>query len=69
MAKIEELARAVEFGRAKLVPGLVQESIEEGNPLWEMENVFLTPHIAGSQGDECHRMAEYMREEFLAFTI
>lgn len=44
------------------------EPIEEGNPLWEMENVFLTPHIAGSQGDECHRMAEYMREEFLAFT-
>ena len=44
------------------------EPIEEGNPLWEMENVFLTPHIAGSQGDECHRMAEYMLEEFLAFT-
>ncbi len=43
------------------------EPIEEGNPLWEMENVFLTPHIAGSLGDECHRMAEYMLEEFRAF--
>lgn len=43
------------------------EPIQEGNPLWEMENVFLTPHIAGSQGDECHRMAEYMLEEFVAF--
>lgn len=38
MAKIEELARAVEFGRAKLVPGLVQESIEEGNPPLEVLN-------------------------------
>ena len=44
------------------------EPIQEGNPLWEMENVFLTPHIAGSQGDECYRMAEYMLEEFVAFT-
>jgi len=38
MAKIEELARAVEFGRAKLVPGLVQESIEEGNLPLEVLN-------------------------------
>lgn len=45
------------------------EPIEEGNPLWEMENVFLTPHIAGSQGDECYRMAVYMIEEFSAFAI
>lgn len=44
------------------------EPIEEGNPLWDMENVFLTPHIAGSQGDECHRMAEYILEEYRAFT-
>ena len=44
------------------------EPIEEGNPLWDMENVFLTPHIAGSQADECYRMAEYMLEEFSAFT-
>ncbi len=43
------------------------EPIQEGNALWEMENVFLTPHIAGSLGDECHRMAEYMLEEFRAF--
>ena len=25
---------------------------------------FLTPHIAGSFGDETHRMAEYMIEEY-----
>ena len=40
----------------------------EGSPYYTYENIFLSPHIAGSQGDECHRMAEYMREEFLAFT-
>ena len=44
------------------------EPIEEGNPLWDLENVFLTPHIAGSQGDECYRMAEYMLEEYRAFS-
>ncbi len=31
MSKIAELARAVEIGKAKLVPGLVQEALDEGN--------------------------------------
>ncbi len=44
------------------------EPIQEGNPLLELENVYLTPHIAGSQADEVHRMAEYMIDEFKAFT-
>ena len=30
MSKIEELNHAVEIGRAKLVPGLVQECLDEG---------------------------------------
>lgn len=34
------------------------------SPLWDMPNVFLTPHIAGSLGKECHRMGEYMAEEW-----
>jgi phosphoglycerate dehydrogenase-like enzyme len=33
------------------------------SPLWTLENVILTPHIAGSQGQECRRMARYMVEE------
>ena len=37
------------------------------SPLYTMENVFLTPHIAGSIGHEVHRMAEYMYEEYCAF--
>lgn len=44
------------------------EPPHEDSPFWDLENVFLTPHIAGSQSDECHRMAEYMFEEYLALT-
>lgn len=35
-----------------------------GSPLWEMPNVFLTPHIAGSLGRECRRMGRAMIDEF-----
>ncbi|GGE49130.1 2-hydroxyacid dehydrogenase [Pullulanibacillus camelliae] len=37
------------------------------SPLLTMENVILTPHIAGSEGDECHRLAGYMTEELLRY--
>ena len=39
----------------------------ESSPLYTLPNVFLTPHIAGSIGNEVHRMAEYMFEEYEAF--
>lgn len=32
--------------------------------LWELPNVVLTPHIAGSMDNECRRMGEYMVEEW-----
>ena len=35
----------------------------EGHPFYELENVILTPHIAGSAGAECYRMGAYMAEE------
>ena len=44
------------------------EPIKEDNPLLALDNVYLTPHMAGSQADEVHRMAEYMEAEFLALT-
>lgn len=37
------------------------------SPLWSMENVFLTPHIAGSWGREVARMGAYMAEEFARY--
>jgi len=33
------------------------------SPLFTLENVILTPHIAGSMSEECHRMGEYMVAE------
>lgn len=36
----------------------------ETSRLYALPNVILTPHIAGSLGDEFHRMSEYMLEEF-----
>ncbi len=39
----------------------------EGHPFYSLENCFLTPHIAGSSGDEVCRMAEYMAEEAECF--
>lgn len=39
----------------------------EDSAFYQLENCILTPHIAGSIGNEVHRMAEYMREEFLRY--
>ncbi|MDX2110088.1 MAG: hydroxyacid dehydrogenase [Verrucomicrobiota bacterium] len=39
----------------------------EGSPLYHLPNVILTPHIAGSLGAECRRMADYVIAEFEAW--
>lgn len=44
------------------------EPPSEGHPFYTLENCFLTPHIAGSLGDEVRRMSEYMYGEFCALT-
>ena len=33
-----------------------------GSPLYTLDNVFLTPHIAGSAGSEVRRMADFMAD-------
>ena len=40
------------------------EPPQSDSPLYTLDNVFLTPHIAGSLGNEVHRMGEYMLDEF-----
>ena len=37
------------------------------SPLYTLPNVYLTPHIAGSLGNEVWRMAMYAYEEYLRF--
>ena len=37
------------------------------SPLYDLPNVFITPHIAGSVCSECRRMAVYMISEFHRF--
>ena len=44
------------------------EPPKEDSEFYTLPNCILTPHIAGSSGDEVHRMAEYMLEEFKNYT-
>ena len=41
-----------------------EEPPVQGSPLYTMNNIFLTPHIAGSVGPECQRLGRYMVDEF-----
>ena len=39
----------------------------EDSPFYSLPNCIITPHIAGSLGNEVHRMSEFMTEEFLHY--
>jgi len=39
------------------------EPLEKSSPLFDMRNVILTPHVAGSHMHECWRLGDYMVEE------
>ena len=41
-----------------------EEPPAAGSPLFRMDNIILTPHIAGSVGPECQRLGRYMVDEF-----
>jgi phosphoglycerate dehydrogenase-like enzyme len=62
----EDLVRALteKPGRTALLDVTWPEPVETGHPFFEMNNVILTPHIAGSSGKEVARMGDYMAEEF-----
>lgn len=55
-------------GRTALLDVTFPEPPEEGNDFYSLDNVFLTPHIAGSMGKETARMGHCMYEEFIAFS-
>jgi phosphoglycerate dehydrogenase-like enzyme len=39
------------------------EPPEKDSALFQLENVFMTPHIAGSLDDECRRMGKFAADE------
>ncbi|UEJ84404.1 hydroxyacid dehydrogenase [Brachybacterium halotolerans subsp. kimchii] len=55
--------------RAELLSGRisavldVEDELPADDPLWDVPTVLITPHIAGSQGNELHRMGESALEE------
>lgn len=53
--------------RTAVLDVLKKEYIPYINPLFWCPNAIITPHIAGSMGNETHRMAYYMIEEFDSF--
>lgn len=46
----------------------IKEPLDENNPLYSLENAYITTHIAGSAGNEVWRMAKYMIDEYIALT-
>ena len=54
-------------GRAAVLDVSWPEPPVPGSPLYAMDNVILTPHAAGSIGNEIQRMGEYMAAEYAAF--
>jgi len=45
----------------------IKEPPEAGSPFYTLDNVVLTPHIAGSAGNECRRMGRCMVEELTRY--
>lgn len=61
----DDLIRALreEPSRTAILDVTWPEPCPEESPLWSLPNVLITPHIAGSLGDEVMRMGEYMQDE------
>ncbi len=66
----EDLIRALKEkpDRTALLDVTWPEPPEANSPFWNMENVILSPHIAGSMNNEVARMGAYMAEEYESFS-
>lgn len=66
--QVDEFALAVSLlahpSRTAVVDVLKNEKFPCSSPLFWCPNVIITPHIAGSLGNETERMADYMIEQF-----
>jgi phosphoglycerate dehydrogenase-like enzyme len=59
-AVIDQDALADEAGRIRAVLDVTDpEVLPPDHPLWRTENVLITPHLAGSQGNEWGRLAHH----------
>jgi len=55
----DALAEATAAGRIRAILDVTDpEVLPPGHPLWTDDNVLITPHLAGSQGNELRRLAE-----------
>ncbi|WP_410643299.1 hydroxyacid dehydrogenase [Amycolatopsis sp. lyj-346] len=55
----DALAEATGAGRIRAILDVTDpEVLPPGHPLWDDGNVLITPHLAGSQGNELRRLAE-----------
>ncbi|MFC8371049.1 hydroxyacid dehydrogenase [Streptomyces sp. NPDC057239] len=60
----DALADAALAGRVRAVLDVTDpEVLPPEHPLWECDNVLLTPHLAGSQGNEWRRLADLALSE------
>ncbi|MFH8346000.1 hydroxyacid dehydrogenase [Streptomyces sp. NPDC018045] len=79
-ATLINTARGTLVDEAALLPALVAGRLHAvldvtdpdlpppGSPLYDLPNVLLTPHIAGSLGGELHRMADQALDEIERYT-
>lgn len=67
----DDLIRALreEPSRTAILDVTWPEPCPEESPLWSLPNVLITPHIAGSLGDEVMRMGEYMQDECARYLV
>ena len=64
MSKIQEVKAMVEKGKAKLVPGLVQEALDEGNAAGDILEVMID--AMGVVGDKFSKGEAYVPEMLMA---
>ncbi len=63
-AVVDQDALAREAGRIRAVLDVTDpEVLPPGHPLWRSEKVLITPHLAGSQGNEWGRLAHHALAE------
>ncbi len=60
----DALLTEVSTGRLSAVLDVTDpEPLPDDHPLWALPNVFITPHLAGSQGTELRRMTDHVVDE------